>query len=66
MNVSTLAAAASANSMATVQGQASLLVLKKAMELQQSNAAQLLQALPQPAAGPTPGATLGGSIDTFV
>ncbi|NMG74519.1 YjfB family protein [Aromatoleum diolicum] len=64
MNVSALASAASAN-VATVQAQASLLVLKKAMDLQQANAAQLLKALP-PASGPTPGATVGGTIDTFV
>ncbi|NMG14644.1 YjfB family protein [Aromatoleum bremense] len=66
MNVATIAAAASANSAATVQAQASLLVLKKAMDLQQSGAAQLLQALPQPAVAPIPGATVGGSIDLFV
>lgn len=65
MNVSALASTASANSAATVQGQASLLVLKKAMDLQQANAAQLLQALPPPS-GPTPGTTVGGTIDTFV
>lgn len=64
MNVSALASAASASSAATVQGQASLLVLKKAMQLQQANAMQLLQTLPQPA-GPTPGATVGGTIDIF-
>ena len=66
MNVATIAAAASANSAATVQAQASLLVLRKAMDLQQSHAVQLLQALPQPAVAPIPGATVGGSIDLFV
>lgn len=65
MNVSALASAASTHSTATVQGQASLLALKKAMDLQQANAAQLLQTLPQPA-GPVPGAVVGGKIDTFV
>lgn len=65
MNVSAFASAASAGNPATVQGQASLLVLKKAMDLQQANAAQLLQALPRPAARPTPGAAGGGTIDTF-
>lgn len=64
MNVSALASAASASAATTVQGQASLLVLKKAMDLQQANAAQLLQALPQ-SAQPAPGATLGGTINTF-
>ncbi|CAI09021.1 YjfB family protein [Aromatoleum aromaticum] len=66
MNVAAIAAAAAANSAATVQAQASLLVLRKAMDVQQSNAAQLLQALPQPAVAPAPGATVGGSIDIFV
>lgn len=65
MDVSALASAVSASSSATVQGQASLLVLKKAMQMQEANAAQLLQALPKPS-GPTPGATVGGTIDTFV
>ena len=64
MNISALASAASANSPATIQGQASLLVLKKAMDLQQANAAQLLQSLPPPIS-PTPGATVGGVINTF-
>jgi hypothetical protein len=63
MNVPALA---SANSAATVQAQASLLVLRKAMELQRSSAAQLLQALPQPAATPAADATVGGTIDIFV
>ena len=49
MNVTALASAASTSAATTVQGQASLLVLKKAMDLQQANAAQLLQALPPPA-----------------
>lgn len=64
MNVTALATALPTNAAATVQGQASLLVLKKAMELQQSTAAQLLETLPQ-SAGPTPGAVVGGKIDTF-
>lgn len=59
-------AAISAHSAAIVHEQASLLVLRKAMDLQQSNAAQLLQALPQPPVAPAPGATVGGSIDIFV
>jgi len=64
MNVSLLASAASSNGAATVQGQASLLVFKKAMEMQQANAVQLLQAPPQPT--PVPGATVGRTIDAFV
>lgn len=65
MDVSALASAASVSSTASIQGQASVLVLKKAMQMQQESAMQLLQALPQPT-GPTPGATVGGTIDTFV
>jgi len=63
MDVSAAAGAASASSLATVQGQASMLVLKKAMELQAAHALQLLQGLPQPM--PTPGATVGGTINTY-
>ena len=63
MDVSAAASAISANSLATVQNQASMLVLKKSLQIQQTNALQLLQALPQPT--PTPGATVGGTIDTF-
>ena len=63
MDVSAAASAASASSLATVQGQASMLVLTKAMELQAANALQLLQGLPQ--ATPTPGAALGGTINTY-
>ena len=65
MDISTVASIASANATASLQAQASVLVLKKAMELQTLNAAQLLQALTTPA-GPTPGATIGGTIDVFV
>jgi len=65
MSVSALTSAASASSAATVQNQASLVMMKKAMELQQANAAQLLEAVPPPAVGPTPGATVGGTIDIF-
>ncbi len=63
MDVSAAVSAASAASPGSVQGQASLLMLKKAMELQKANAAQLLQTLPQ--ATPTPGATVGGTINTY-
>lgn len=40
--------------------QASILVLKKAMEIESSNAMQLLQALPQVASNPP---NLGNNID---
>lgn len=63
MNVSATVSAASTGSLATVQGQASLLVQKKAMQLQEANALQLLQTLPQPT--PPLGATVGGTINTF-
>ncbi|KON79986.1 YjfB family protein [Azoarcus sp. PA01] len=66
MNVTAIATAAAANSAARLQAHASLLVLRKAMELQRSGAAQLLEALPQPAVAPTPDASVGGSIDLFV
>lgn len=63
MDVSSIAAAASANAMTQVQQQASVAVLKKALELQEQGALQLLQALPQPAASPV--GTAGGVIDTY-
>ena len=42
-----------------------MLMLRKAMEMQRSNAQQLLQALPQPVAAPDPTATVGSVINTF-
>lgn len=63
MDVSSIAAAASANAMTQVQQQASVAVLKKALELQEQGALQLLQALPPPAASPV--GTAGGVIDTY-
>ncbi|MCC4116826.1 YjfB family protein [Aromatoleum toluclasticum] len=65
MDITMIASIASANASASLQAQASVLVLRKAMELQTLNAAQLLQAFPTPA-GPTPGASIGGTIDVFV
>jgi hypothetical protein len=51
MNPNTIAAVgnASAAALDTVSGQASLLMLRKTLDLQASSAAQLIQALPQPA-----------------
>lgn len=47
-----------------VQAQASILTLRKALDLEQSLAQQLLQALPGvPRSNPT--ASLGNTIDTF-
>lgn len=64
MNVSSAAAAASSANLASVQGQASLMVFKKAVDLQEANALQLLQTIPQPAPL-NPAATVGGRIDTY-
>ncbi len=63
MNVSGAVASASAMSLANVQAQASISVLRKALDMQASNAAQLLQALPTPAPAPT--GAVGTRIDTF-
>lgn len=64
MDVSTIAAAASSNAMSQVQQQASVSVLKKAIETQEQSAMQLLQAIPAPP--PMPTGTAGGIIDTWV
>ncbi|MDX5445228.1 MAG: YjfB family protein [Zoogloeaceae bacterium] len=62
MDVSSIAAFASANAQFKVQSEASMLMLKKALDMQQQNAALLLQALPQ--VPPTGGAE-GAIIDTW-
>lgn len=54
---------ASAADPATVSGAASLLVLKKALNLQASSAAQLIQALPQPALATS--GSVGTRVNTF-
>ena len=64
MDITAIASAASANAASRLQSQVSLVMLKKAMDFQRTQAALLLQALPQPS-GPTPGATVGGTIETF-
>lgn len=61
MNVSSAAASASAMSLATVQAQASVSLLRKALDIQQSSALQLLQALPAPAAS----GSVGTQINTY-
>jgi len=64
----TVAAASSISEMkqAEVQYDVSLRMLKKTLDLQQSAAQQLLQALPQPQPAPAlVGSTAGGHIDTF-
>lgn len=63
MDVSSIAAFASANAMANVRQEVSLSVLKKAMDIQAQSAIQLLDALPQVPA--TSSASVGGVIDTW-
>ena len=57
-------ASISASALGQVQAQASILMLRKALDLQQQMALQLLQAVPGQAAS-NPTATLGRNIDTF-
>ncbi|MBL8443790.1 MAG: YjfB family protein [Zoogloeaceae bacterium] len=64
MDVSSIAAFASANAMANARQEVSLSVLKKAMDIQEQSAMQLLEALP-PVPAPSTGAA-GGVIDTWV
>ncbi len=63
MDVSSIAAASTANAMAQVQQQASVSVLKQALDIQEQSAMQLLQAIPLPPAMPV--GTAGGLIDTW-
>ena len=65
MDSITAASVANASSadLGTVQGQAALSVLKKALDLQAASAAQMLQALPQPALA-TSGA-LGTQVNAY-
>lgn len=58
-----LVAQSSSIEQARVQATASVLVLKKALDLQAAGAAQLLQALPQPALAPS--GTLGTLVNTY-
>ena len=54
---------ASAADLGTVQGQAALSVLKKALDMQASSAALMLQALPQPAL--VTSGTLGTRVNAY-
>lgn len=63
MEVSSIAAAASANAAAQLQAEVSVTVLKKAIDVQAEAALQLLEALPQVPAAPV--GTAGGVIDTW-
>jgi hypothetical protein len=48
MDIGSMVASVSTGDLASVQGQAQVAVLKKAMQIQAQSAAQLVQALPQP------------------
>ena len=61
MDVSSIAALATANSQARTQEQASLMMLKKAMEMQEQQAELMLQALQVS----SPSGSSGGVIDTW-
>ena len=54
---------ASAADLGTVQGQAALSVLKKALDMQASSAALMLQALPQPVLAAS--GRLGTRVNTY-
>lgn len=62
MEISSVAASVSATSLAKVQAQVSVTLLRKALDIQQANALQLLQAVPAPA--PTSTGSIGTIIDT--
>lgn len=65
MNISSLATNASVSAPASLQGQASVLVLKKAVQLQEASALQLLQSVAPPAQAPRSVGSIGGNVDTF-
>lgn len=65
MNVSSLVTNASVSAPASIQGQASVLVLKKAMQIQEASALQLVQAVANPTPASPPDAPLGRTIDIF-
>ena len=56
-------AAAGAADLGTVQGVAAMAVLKRAIDMQAASAAQLIQALPQPALATS--GSVGTQLDTF-
>jgi hypothetical protein len=60
MDVSAIVGASSILTQQQTAMQASMLVLKKAIDLEAANALQLLQTLPQAASNPT---NLGNSVD---
>lgn len=62
MESTAIAALASNNALAQVQQEASVEVLRKALDLQGESALQLLQAIPRP---PAVGSTAGGFVNTW-
>ena len=62
MESTAIAALASNNALAQVQQEASVEVLRKALDLQGESALQLLQAIPR---SPAVGSTAGGFVDTW-
>ena len=60
MDISSLSRLSSVMSLESAQGDASMLVLKKAIDIQAQNALQLLEALPQMPSNPP---NLGNSVD---
>ena len=63
MDIGSVGSISSALAQASASDAVALAVLKKANEAQAQTAAQLIQAVPQPATGGTPG--LGESVNTF-
>ncbi len=60
---SSAVSSASASTAGSVQGAASVLVLKKALDMQAASATQLIESLPQPALASS--GTLGTQLNTY-
>lgn len=60
---SAIVTSASSADLSTIQGTASVLVMKKALDAQASGAMQLIAALPQPALATS--GTMGTKVNTF-
>lgn len=63
MDVSSIASASTAISQAKTGDAVAIAVLRKALDIQEQSALQLIQALPQPATNSPP--NLGASVNTF-
>jgi len=61
MNLSAVAS----TSQVQTQDAVSVAMLRKSLDQQQANAAQMIASLPQPVQAPDPGATVGRNVDTF-